>query len=357
MAVFEKRTTSKGMITYRVKIRVRGRPPLSKTFDRLTDARRWASKVETEITQGKYFSRIEAEKHTISELIDRYLIEVFPKKSFSMQEIEAGHLNWWREQLGVYFLSDISTALLIQCRSKLERGITKQGVLRSASTCNRYIATLRYMFTIAERDWEWIENNPVKKVVKLKEPRGTVRYLDEDEKERLLDECLKSRSPYLYLVVLIAMSTGMRLNEILTLTWRQVHFIQKCIILEKTKNGRPRRVPLQGLAYEKLREFSRIRRLDTDLLFPKQGDSQNPAYIRDGWLLAVERARIKNFRFHDLRHTAASYFAMAGATARDLCDIFGWQTIQMAMRYAHLSDSHTSELAARMSEKFISGVK
>jgi integrase len=355
MAVFEKRTTSKGNVTYRAKVRIKGRPAQSKTFARLSDARRWAQKIESEIHHGKYLSRYEADKHTVSELIDRYLLEIFPKKSPGMQEIEEAHLRWWKKEIGVYYLSDINTALLIQCRFKLENGKVQGGKKRSPTTCNRYIATLRYLFTIAERDWEWIEFNPVKKVVKLKEPPGVVRFLDDDERERLLNESKKSKCDYLYLVVLLAMTTGMRLGEIMTLTWRQVQFIQKCIILEKTKNGRPRRVPLQGIAFDELRNFSRIRRLDTDLLFPRKSDPQKPASVYTGWLLTLERACVTNFRFHDLRHTAASYFAMTGATARDLCDIFGWQTMQMAMRYAHLSESHTGELAARMSEKFMIG--
>lgn len=355
MAVFDKKITGSGKLTYRARVRLKGHPPLSKTFDRLSDARRWAHKVETEIRSGRAFSRFEAEKHTIAELIDRYLAEILHKKSPAMREVEKWHLLWWRKELGPYLLSDLNTAMIIECRSKLENGKVARGTKRSPTTCNRYISTLRYVFTIAERDWEWIDHNPVKKVVKLKEPGGKIRYLDDDERERLLAECQTSKSPYLYTIVLIAVSTGMRRNEILTLTWRQVNFVQKCIILETTKNGRARRVPIQGSAYEVLREFARVRRLDTELLFPRDNDPTQHAIIREAWRQAVKRAGIKKFRFHDLRHTAASYFAMSGATTRDLCDIFGWQTMQMAMRYAHLSESHTGELAAKMSEKFMIG--
>ena len=75
--------------------------------------------------------------------------------------------------------------------------------------------------------------------------------------------------------------------------------------------------------------------------------------MRSAWQRARDRAGLKDFRFHDLRHTAASYFAMSGASARDLCDIFGWKTMQMAMRYAHLSETHTAKIAEKMNDTFI----
>jgi integrase len=147
----------------------------------------------------------------------------------------------------------------------------------------------------------------------------------------------------------------MRLNEIKTLEWSQVKWAEGVLILYKTKNGRPRRVPLQGQAFIELRSYSKVRRIDSKLVFPSLNDSKRPTDIRWAWEKALEKAEILDFRFHDLRHTAASYFAMSGASARDLCEIFGWETMQMAMRYAHLFDSHTVEIAGRMSERFIEG--
>lgn len=149
----------------------------------------------------------------------------------------------------------------------------------------------------------------------------------------------------------------MRYNEIRTLTWKQINFPDKSLLLHKTKNEESRRVPIQGDALKELQLHSKTRRTDTDLIFPIPKDPNTPYDVRSAWRAARARANLNDFRFHDLRHTAASYYAMSGATARDLCDIFGWKKMQMAMRYAHLFESHTSELAAKMTEKFISETK
>ncbi len=246
MAVFEKRTSKNGEVSYRAKVRLKGRPACSKTFRRLTDAKRWAKKTETEIEEGSYLSN--ARKHTLSELIDRYLEDILPKKGIAMQEVQTPQLRWWKKQLGSYLLVDITPALIIEKRSKLEKGKVHGGKARSPATCNRYLAALRHVFTIAVRAWEWTNDNPAKRIVKLKEPPGRIRCLDDGERQRLLKECQKSKSPHLYLIVLIALSTGMRFNEIRYLTWKQISFGEGIVILYKTKNKRPRRVPLKGEA-------------------------------------------------------------------------------------------------------------
>lgn len=355
MAIIQKRRQKDGSYSYRARVRVRGRPEQSKTFKKLVHAKMWAAQAENDIIEGIYFPKLKAERRTLAELIDRYLQEILPRKTKAMQAIQEQQLLWWKEQLGKRRLMDIRPALIIDLRAKLERGRVQGGKLRSPSTCNRYVAALRHAFTVAHRDWEWIPDNPISRIRNLREPRGRIRCLDRAERNRLLRECKRSRAEYLYLIVLIALSSGMRMNEILTLSWRQVDLKRGAVFLFKTKNGRPRRVPLQGEALEELKRHAKVRRLDTDLLFPGFKDPKKPVHMRDAWDEAVKRAKLEDFCFHDLRHTAASYYAMSGASARDLCDIFGWQTLEMAMRYAHLFDSHTAEIAQRMNDKFLSG--
>ena len=154
MAVFEKRTSGDGTVTYRAKIRIKGYPAQSKTFDRLTDARRWASRIQAEIQEGRACPKAAAAKHTLGDLIDRYIREFLPKKSEAMQEVQAHHLRWWKKQMGVYLLSDITPALIIEHRAKLEQGKVHGGSTRCPATCNRYVAALRHAFSIAVRDWE-----------------------------------------------------------------------------------------------------------------------------------------------------------------------------------------------------------
>jgi len=204
------------------KVRIKGHPFLSKTFARLSDAKRWAKKTETEVLDGIYFPQKRENKHTVAELIDRYLLEILPRKSRAMQLTQERQLLWWKKQLGPYLLSNITPALIIEQRGILERAVIQGGVTRSPSTCNRYVAALRHALTIAHRDWQWMYDNPARKVVKLKEPRGRIRCLNDDERDRLLEACRVNSCPYIYDVVLLGLSTGMRSNEIRSLRWRQV---------------------------------------------------------------------------------------------------------------------------------------
>lgn len=353
MAVIEKRRTQEGAISFRAKVRIKGFPPQTQTFNRLTDARLWAQKTEAAIRDGRLQPAQESKAHTLGELIDRYIETRLLQKSESTQEAQHRHLLWWKKQLGAHSLDRITPAILIEYREKLQSEVVRGGIKRSYSTCNRFMAALAHALTIAWKEWEWLEQNPIRRISKFREPEGRVRYLDDDEQRRLLEECKKSTSCHLYLIVLIAISTGMRLNEIKTLTWKQIDLRKGTIVIYKTKNKRPRQVPLKGSALRELEIHSKVRRIDSDLLFPGPLKTKSPVNMRSAWQRARDRAGLKDFRFHDLRHTAASYFAMSGASARDLCDIFGWKTMQMAMRYAHLSETHTAKIAEKMNDTFI----
>ena len=122
------------------------------------------------------------------------------------------------------------------------------------------------------------------------------------------------------------------------------------IILNKTKNDERRAVPIVGAAFDRLKSLSKVRRLDSRLLFPGSNPAK-PIEIRVPWLSALEKAGIRDFRFHDLRHTAASDLAMNGATLAEIAEILGHKTFQMVKRYAHLSESHTASVVERMNDK------
>jgi integrase len=113
-----------------------------------------------------------------------------------------------------------------------------------------YLAAISHVYTIAWRGWNWINHNLVLKIKKLKEPRGRVRCLDEQERQRFLDTCRETRSLFLYPIVILALSTGMCRGEILGLKWRDVNFDTKHIVIQETKNGEQRAVPLVGMALQ-----------------------------------------------------------------------------------------------------------
>ena len=349
MDSIEKRTTGEGDITYRVKIRLRGFPPQSASFSRLTDARQWAQNTESAIREGRYFKNSQAKKRTLNDAIDRYTKEILPRKK-DKGYIQKKHLLWWKESLGHYTLADVTTPLIIEHRAKLTGQKNKFGRIIGDSTTNRYITTLGHVFSVAINEWEWLEANPVGRIKKLKEPRGRVRFLSDKERNTLLAACQESKTEALYPVVVLALSTGARRMEILNLKWKDVDLKRKAIVLHETKNDERRVLPLHGFALSLLKELHAKRNLRTDYVFPSDKKNQ-PIDIRTAWENAVVNAEIKDFRFHDLRHTAASYLAMNGASLAELAEVLGHKTLQMVKRYAHLSEAHTSKVVARMNEK------
>jgi len=345
MASIRKRTNKDGSTSYRVDVRLKGFPPQRATFKRLTDAKSWATNTESAIREGRYFKTTESRKHTLSDAIDRYKDSVLPTKRD--QRKQKAQLEWWRKELGAYTLADVSPALLGEARDKLAKD-------RGPATVVRYLAALSHVFTIAVKEWGWLEDNPIRRVTKPKEPRGRVRFLSDEEREQLLKACRESKNSNLYTIVVLALSTGMRQGEILNLRWTDVDLNQGRIILHETKNNERRVLPLLGHAKELLIEHAKIRRLDTDLLFPGR-NPQKPFFIRSPWMESLKVAQIEDFRFHDLRHSAASYLAMNGATLAEIAEILGHKTLQMVKRYSHFSTDHVSGVISKLDNRIFGG--
>lgn len=352
MASIRRRVSKNNSVSYRVDVRLKGFPPQRATFKRLTDAKKWGQQTESAIQENRYFKTTESRKHTLADLVDRYIQNVLPsKKDHKRQKTQ---YEWWKAELGDYTLGDVTPALLSGARDKL-------GQNKAPATVVRYLSALSHAFTVAVNEWGWLEDNPLRKVRKPKEPRGRIRFLSDDEvldngeviegeRTRLLKACKASANKKLYTIVVLALSTGMRQGEIMGLRWPDVDLKAARLVLHDTKNGERRVVPLYGHSLELLKKLSKVRNLKTDLLFPGK-NIQAPVFIRTPWLKAVKESGIDNFRFHDLRHSAASYLAMNGASMVEIADVLGHKTLQMVKRYAHLSEAHTASVVASMNEK------
>lgn len=379
MATITKRANGK----YQAKIRVRGKTVASRIFTRKTDASDWAKKIEVQIKEGKYLKNAEAWKHTFAEMIDRYIEDIVPNK-FSKKRDQDGaknHLNWWKNNLGHFLLIDVTPVLLSEYRDKLKKepyvkykrtslkNKAKQETPeekkdkqreRSNGTVNRYLGTLSSVFTTAVNEWGWVEENPLLKVKKLKEPRGRVRFLSDKERKALLEACKvenyqqdkdkngkKVTNPSLYIVVAIALTTGARFSEIMNLKWEDIDFNRRLFYFLETKNKERRSVPISQHAYELLQEHKKIRRINTKYVFPGK-EGHKPIELKRQWENAIENAGLEDFRFHDLRHTAASYLAMNGASLLDIAHILGHKTLEMTKRYSHLTEQHTAVVLERV---------
>lgn len=349
MATIQKRISKDGKPSYRVMVRLRGYPAQYATFTRKTDAKDWAKNTESAIKEGRHFKTREAKRHTFGEMVDRYSLEVLSRKPEKKREDQERHLAWWTDRLGSYALADVTPALLAEQREVLSREITHYGKERSAGTVNRYLISLSHVFTLASREWEWIEQNPLRKVRKLKEPRGRVRFLSEDERGRLLEACQECRNPRLYPLVVLALSTGARQGELLALRWGDLDWQRQVAVLHDSKNRERRALPIAGHAQGLLKEMAKVRRIDSDLIFAGPNGKAN--FPRTAWQSALRAAQIDDFRFHDLRHSAASYLAMSGATLAEIAEVLGHKTLAMVKRYSHLTEAHTAGVVARMNQR------
>ncbi|WPL15579.1 Integrase [Thiorhodovibrio winogradskyi] len=364
MATITERTDGTGARTYRVEVRLKGHPRQSATFTRKTDAKKWAQQNEAAIREGRHFKTIKSRRHTLADLIDRYIRDVLPRpprkskrpRSSRSISIITSQLQWWRDELGAYILADVTPAKIVEARDKLSRTVKRDGTPMSPSTVVRYMAPLSHAFGVAVREWGWIDDSPMRKVERPAEPDGRVRFLSDDERESLLGACRGSRNPWLYLAVLLALSTGMRKSELTGLRWPDVDFKNARITLRETKNGEIRVVPLTGQALALLKDHAKIKRLDTDLVFPGQARPPKPVQpmdFRAAWDAALKRAEIQDFHFHDLRHTTASYLAMNGASLAEIAEVLGHKTLAMVKRYAHLSEAHTASVVERMNARYL----
>jgi integrase len=344
MATIVPRPGKNGQTSYRVQVRRNGAPPQSASFQTLAEARKWAKVREGAVLEGRHFPPTAAKRHTVSDLIDRYIADVLLNKRASTAYNQRYQLRWWKAQLRHYVLANVTPALLIEYRDKLARNKARR---LSGATVKRWLAVLSHCFTMAVQEWQWCDENPVLKITKPREPRGRVRFLSDQERHQLLEACQASRNPYLHTIVVLALATGARRGELLSLRWPDVDLKRGTLTFHETKNDERRTVPLTGQALTLMQHHARVRRIDTVLVFPNK-TGKRPVGIREAFEGAVERAGIKDFRFHDLRHTAASYLAMSGASLAEIAEVLGHKTLAMVKRYAHLSEAHTRGVVERM---------
>ena len=354
MAAIERRTTKAGKTVYRVKVRLQGFAPESATFDTRSDAKTWAARTEADIKAGRHFGA--AKRHTFKDLADE----------FRPHCRAPSHLDYWVGVFGPDRLDTITSNRIAAERDKLAEGVTRSkdadGELRkrTPTTVKRYMANLSVCLSHAVKELQWLEANPVQRIKMPVENKGRVRFLSDDELVRLLDACRKSKNKDLYTAVVISLTTGGRQSEIMGLRWPQVDLKRRLITLDRSKNGDRRALPLVGDALDLLTARSKIRDINDDRVFipGKRAKKAKELDLRDPWLVALKEAKIEDFHWHDLRHTAASAMAMAGVSLVEIAKVLGHRTMQMVARYSHLSEGHIVETGERLAEKLkLGGVK
>jgi len=225
---------------------------------------------------------------------------------------------------------------------KYKRG--RQGQVSNA-TVNREVACLKHIFTKAI-EWGIVKKNPGKKVKLLRERNTRLRYLEEREIRRLHDACAEHLKP----IVVVALNTGMRKEEILSLKWKDVDFRSRTISILDTKNGESRELPMNDIVYRVLLDIGK--KADSPWVFCKK-NGERYGNVRKAFEGARKRAGIVDFRFHDLRHTFASHLVMAGVDLRTVQELLGHKSFEMTLRYAHLSPDHKKRALDILDERMV----
>jgi integrase len=287
--------------------------------------------------QAKILGTTPAGDDSFESVAERYLEYQRPRLSLkAYQRAEA----IVRQHLCPFFKGKIADLRPVQ----IDRYIAARSLEVSAHSVHKEFHVLKKMFRLAVK-WEVVPVSPAMDISSPKTPEGRVRYLQPPELKLLLDNCPAWLKP----IVLLAVATGMRRGEILSLRYMDVSREQSRAYLPKTKSGQPRGVPLNELAQMALDAVWNVNAKQTDRIFAgATADKLSMAFRR-----AASKAKIEDFRFHDLRHTAASWLAMSGADIRAIADILGHADIRMTRKYAHLSPKHVQDAVEKLDAVFM----
>lgn len=343
-----------GTISYHAEVRLRGYPPQRDTLRTRSLAKKWIQDTESAIRDGRHFRTSESKKHTLGDLIDRFISQWLPKNPKGKAK-QTALLTWWKSRLAHLLLADVTPNIIGEARDVLLSENTRRNQLRSPSTVNRYLAALSRAFSVAVQEWGWLEISPMQKVSKPKEASGRNRFLSIEEKERLLVACKESSNYFLYPLVSLSILTAVRFGELINLRWEDVDLSSGFITLRETKNGDRRIIPLTDATIAIFKLCPTWSESPIGYIFKSERKNSQTGLIsvRRAFENALRIACIKDFRWHDLRHTAASYMAMSGATQGELMTILGHRSPQMTKRYAHFSESHIRKLLERTGGKLI----
>jgi integrase len=358
-------TKEGGKPAYRAQIRMRGRSE-SETFPNRREALAWAASIETAIREGKHYPHAAAKRTSFDALVKDYTASMLGEVSESEREARTRHLAWWAKRFAGKFCADITSEEISKARDALAaetftrakpRTNKRTGVVtapkeykRSGATVNRFLGTLSTVLSFATSERHLFAHNPMRDTKRKKESDGRTRFLSDDERTRLLDACSKSAWAALHTLVLLALTTGARRSEMVGLRWADVDLKNGRALLAKTKNGSQRTLVFEGSkAHEALRALKLQNSARSQYVFPALNGLDEPYKYFDGhWRKTLKAAKLKDFHFHDLRHTTASMLAAQGSSLLEIADVLGHRTLAMVQRYSHLVVDHKAGVIAKM---------
>jgi site-specific recombinase XerD len=284
--------------------------------------------IRKEIIEEKYFDKPIGHNKTFKQLTEKFMREYAPKRSINMQKSYSASLKHL-----IPFFGDLT--LLSISRKKISRyKVLRRDEGAKPATINRELAMFSKAFNLAVDEWEWLKDKPFPKISKEEENNERDRWLTKDEERELLENCPK----WLREIVVFALNTGLRQDELLSIEWSRVNLLRKTVLINNTKNGKPKTIPLNRIAIDVIEQKSeeKVRRLKNDFVFVgSHGTKINNSYLIRIFRKVLNKAGIENFRFHDLRHTFATRLAQKSVDLYKISKLLGHEDISTTQRYAH----------------------
>ena len=328
--------SKRGDYQYQAIIRRKGFPSQTRTFETRKEAAKWARDVESKVDQGLFRDRREVEQTTLHDALDRYRRTVTSDKRGKVAEENRIKLLQARP------FAQRSLSSLQSCDFAAYRDTRRQQV--SANTVRLELALLSHLYTVAIQEWSMPLEHALKNIKKPRPGPGRERRLVGDEEARLMAALdrpeARSAKVWLEACIRLALETGMRAGEILSLDWGQVNLSQGVVRLNMTKNGSARSVALSHAAVD---TFQHLPRHIGGRVIPNFHDTSG---LDRAFKRLCNAAGVDNFHFHDLRHEAASRLA-PHMPVQTLAKVMGWKTLQMAMRYYNPTEQELVETVRR----------
>jgi len=330
MATIQKQINKNG-ISYRVLIRKKGIKAISKTFSSKRMASQFALKVESDC---RIQSALGGESNTkkFIDISKEYRVSRYGSVANTPVPYKS-RIRYWDELFNDKKVVDITKQDVSQGLSILPKR------LKNASI-NKFRGVLSAILSYACKEYN-LPDNPVRYIKPLVENNARVRFLSDEERTRLFDACKAAQWSKLYLLVLMAITTGARKGELLNLTFSDIDFDRQTAYVQTSKNGQPRVLPLTN---EVIIELNKFKHQESKLIFNSELKPDRPMCFTKQWKKTLTQAEITDFRYHDLRHSCASYLAQSGASLLEIADVLGHRQISMTHRYSHLCVNSKTKL-------------
>lgn len=320
-------------VTFTTTVRVAGFESVSKTFATRAAAAEWAEATEELLRKQKENGsalRRDVATLTVGDMLLEYLADA---ETVKLRSFDLVHqiCAWWIQEAGTTKALDLNVLMLRAARDKLARGGRQPG------TTNRYLIVLRSA-------WNWarasglipIERRWPERLL-LTEPAGRTRFLSDSELALLLNAA-REHSAQMHTAIVVSVASGMRRGELLRLDWSDVDLARQLAAIRISKTDRPRQVHLTQAACDALKALQgeKVRAIGGAVFTMKGGARLKRSTLEGRWRVVRTAAGLKDFRWHDLRHTCASILAQQGSTLLQIAEVLGHRSFVMTQRYSHL---------------------